>query len=252
MRGKHRFCFPTLTPIGITPAYAGKTPFRRKSHTSGGDHPRVCGENAAITCIAGVKSGSPPRMRGKQAIRDDKGEDRRITPAYAGKTYFRKDAFSAQEDHPRVCGENTVHTIQRHARRGSPPRMRGKLSARVKIMIQYRITPAYAGKTASRRAPSAHGEDHPRVCGENLTRQFFNPTSAGSPPRMRGKPAFPLAASSKSRITPAYAGKTILPYLLGDRSQDHPRVCGENNFLQLTVHLLRGSPPRMRGKHWEV
>ena len=30
---------------GITPAHAGKTPFRRKSHTSAGDHPRACGEN---------------------------------------------------------------------------------------------------------------------------------------------------------------------------------------------------------------
>ena len=33
-----------LNPNGITPAYAGKSPYPVALTLSGGDHPRVCGE----------------------------------------------------------------------------------------------------------------------------------------------------------------------------------------------------------------
>ena len=51
---------------------------------------------------------------------------RRITPACAGKTGGAAYGFNLWQDHPRVCGENTLkqgfgdHVI------GSPPRVRGK------------------------------------------------------------------------------------------------------------------------------
>ena len=50
---------------GITPAYAGKSFRRHVSSPPQGDHPRVCGEKAAIFLALVNGLGSPPRMRGK-------------------------------------------------------------------------------------------------------------------------------------------------------------------------------------------
>ena len=52
--------------------------------------------------------GSPPRMRGKLQEKIPVLFDDRITPAYAGKTTGCKYADVTDEDHPRVCGENSL------------------------------------------------------------------------------------------------------------------------------------------------
>ena len=49
--------------------------------------------------------GSPPRMRGKVALRDHGQFLTGITPAYAGKRRSVTDFITCHWDHPRVCGE---------------------------------------------------------------------------------------------------------------------------------------------------
>ena len=72
--------------------------------------------------------------------------------------------------------------------------------------------------------------------------------SAGSPPRMRGK-AVPVAAVAVAAgITPACAGKRQGANSGPSCPQDHPRVCGEKNFLLLMTSRRSGSPPHVRGK----
>ncbi len=44
---------------------------------------------------------------------------------------------------------------------------------------------------------------------------------------MRGKDDDALTAFNKSRITPAYAGKSVYFLFLLSFVQDHPRLCGE-------------------------
>lgn len=70
----------------------------------------------------------------------------------------------------------------------------------------------------------------------------------GSSPRMRGKALWGRGRDRRSRITPAYAGKS--PALCGPPapSQDHPRVCGEKRLMLFVFRAVTGSPPRMRGK----
>ena len=65
--------------------------------------------------------------------------------------------------------------------------MRGKLDYSAVYLHIYRITPAYAGKTASGLHKAKGGQDHPRVCGENKEAQAIKVLRTGSPPRMRGK-----------------------------------------------------------------
>ena len=65
MRGKVDLQVIACIFLGITPAYAGKSPFPECGRWRPGDHPRMCGEKQAqMDCIQ-LSLGSPPRMRGK-------------------------------------------------------------------------------------------------------------------------------------------------------------------------------------------
>ena len=106
--------------------------------------------------------------------------------------------------------------------------MRGKGTSAVVMRRQLGITPAYAGKSRTRRC--------------------WTKTTAGSPPRMRGKGFGVVRRNGRPRITPAYAGKRQRPRRFPQGDRDHPRVCGEKSIRILRMWERTGSPPRMRGK----
>ena len=147
-------------------------------------------------------------MRGKPATVFCVLSAFRITPAGAGKTPCNIGERQHRKDHPRRCGENLLKPAKLSAALGSPPQVRGK-RYRCRDRTRRRwITPAGAGKTNERWLCVAIAQDHPRRCGENpfiFVKRFLHP---GSPPQVRGKPAFSSFAPSRRRITPAGAGKT--------------------------------------------
>ena len=105
MRGKETHTGQSTKQHGITPAYAGKSPMWYACCLSQRDHPRLCGEKAAITVASTFSLGSPPPMRGKVFLAPLVLSVIRITPAYAGKsTQILWNCFFDQ-DHPRLCGE---------------------------------------------------------------------------------------------------------------------------------------------------
>ena len=65
---------------------------------------------------------------------------------------------------------------------------------------------------------------------------------------MRGKHETAESYVLRFRITPADAGKTYYELYNYQRSQDHPRGCGENLNIFAYLMGIKGSPPRMRGK----
>ena len=85
-------------------------------------------------------------MRGKVDQLVFQGGQLGITPAYAGKSLRTVRRCRPPRDHPRVCGEKEVHRSGLWVLTGSPPRMRGKDGAVDWEVVQYGITPAYAGK----------------------------------------------------------------------------------------------------------
>ena len=87
--------------------------------------------------------------------------------------------------------------------------MRGKPAVLNHTDRRVRITPAYAGKTSNNGGQRAAFRDHPRVCGENAITASVCQPGIGSPPRMRGKLCEGALELGETRITPAYAGKTI-------------------------------------------
>ena len=66
VRGKELRVETCFSHDGITPAYAGKRVSRSRAKTGEWDHPRVCGEKTPFSENSFTKSGSPPRMRGKE------------------------------------------------------------------------------------------------------------------------------------------------------------------------------------------
>ena len=192
--------------------------------------------------------GSPPRVRGKVYVFLVSSPAHGITPACAGKSCLNVIFCLFDWDHPRVCGEKREACLRRLRQKGSPPRVRGKVSIRRASSASFRITPACAGKSpAGRRFPAARW-DHPRVCGE---KQIFPMTTAspeGSPPRVRGKATDLMQESTEEGITPACAGKRPLSIVVFAILRDHPRVCGEKGRTTQRRTTPLGSPPRVRGK----
>ena len=86
------------------------------------------------------------------------------------------------------------------------------------------------------------------MCGENGKMMDKLGISAGSPPRVRGKPASAAHRIACYGITPACAGKTCRFLLPSARYPDHPRMCGENRTASQHFLPVPGSPPRVRGK----
>ena len=151
MRGKHISAPCPACGTRITPAHAGKTRSFRYHPAGTPDHPRACGENVHRVDSLCRRVGSPPRMRGKRISKDAQRRERRITPAHAGKTLSIDIVSITCTDHPRACGENDIYLRGSMRFRGSPPRMRGKLSPQGISAYTARITPAHAGKTSPKR-----------------------------------------------------------------------------------------------------
>ena len=168
-RGKDKIFFLCLPPRGITPACAGKSASKPSSSAASRDHPRVRGEKSLKSSSMMPAQGSPPRARGKAGFRHARGQQPGITPACAGKRTSTMRAGFSPGDHPRVCGEKESASAEATHGQGSPPRVRGKVKARIHRAAARGITPARAGKSNGVCRYQRHDRDHPRACGEKLS-----------------------------------------------------------------------------------
>ena len=189
MRGTLTSRFAYSEAMGIIPAYAGNTRQAEILLPNDWDHPRVCGEHAAVRNAPEYPSGSSPRMRGTLigGLLDKAQEG--IIPAYAGNTRLPVVRDLRVRDHPRVCGEHDFCLEYVTDARGSSPRMRGTHHENGIDSQRGGIIPAYAGNTMRPPPPLWRLEDHPRVCGEHILPDCVKPSGMGSSPRMRGTPS---------------------------------------------------------------
>ena len=146
-RGRRTLSVPRPLTWGNTPAYAGKTQAASWRGRKRAKHPRLRGEDfrgrGAKLCV----SETPPLTRGRLRGRRPVGRRRGNTPAYAGKTRFRRSFGTRGRKHPRLRGEDQDAGRPPEVRRGN--------------------TPAYAGKTPSSHWRGWRGRKHPRLRGED-------------------------------------------------------------------------------------
>ncbi len=165
-RGKDAVQRHATCGVGITPAWAGKSPRYDRTQSEYRDHPRMGGEKLLAMKSRATFWGSPPRRRGKVWVKPVIGRRRGITPAWAGKRRDRQRQGSPLWDHPRVGGEKITSSCVPASRSGSPPRGRGKELRLVDHGLQHRITPAWAGKSFAVSSSARCARDHPRMGGE--------------------------------------------------------------------------------------
>ena len=185
------------------------------------------GEKPAVPACCLNFPGSPPRGRGKEKVSKIEDAKVRITPAWAGKSLVIRRCSFPSGDHPRVGGEKQQPLLLHPVVLGSPPRGRGKEPHRTNSQDRRGITPAWAGKSLTIPKLTTRSWDHPRVGGEKSCIASRVQHRLGSPPRGRGKARFSMMHTSISRITPAWAGKSLLIWLPTASARDHPRVGGE-------------------------
>ena len=211
-------------------------------------NPRTCGEKSLTCERIDFRLGSPPRRRGKVQLVECILARAGITPAWAGKSFCRHSHVIQNADHPRVGGEKSWNLRLFSVGAGSPPRGRGKAALLLLPSAPCGITPAWAGKRRAGKSRNQQSQDHPRVGGEKGIVTQGVSAMWGSPPRGRGKAVQEYQDWQRSRITPAWAGKRFIAFLLLDVVGDHPRVGGEKFLHVIWLCLREGSPPRGRGK----
>ena len=131
---------------------------------------------------------------------------------------------------------------------GSPPHGRGKAPRPYPVRCSRRITPAWAGKSEVSKYAAKPGEDHPRMGGEKPLFRVVLTMREGSPPHGRGKARCAQPRDARNRITPAWAGKSLLTIPKLTTRRDHPRMGGEKQHQPQGQEQQRGSPPHGRGK----
>ena len=216
------------------------------------DHPRACGANSDGHRGEWGPDGSSPRVRGKRTSSPRCGIGGRIIPARAGQTTIPRAERFPKTDHPRACGANAVGCPRCRGVRGSSPRVRGKPHGLAIPGVQVRIIPARAGQTSPPIMVYGWPTDHPRACGANWSMPDKYRGGFGSSPRVRGKPWRMSSSSPHSRIIPARAGQTDVRSVAQAVHADHPRACGANEPFHLSVPVVSGSSPRVRGKRLPV
>ena len=121
VRGKE-ICVPgSALRVWITPACAGKSRSQPRLPCTGRDHPRACGEKRFASASLDAYWGSPPRMRGKDALPRPLPQKQGITPACAGKSSIQHltaslGEFEVQKGHPVFHLRQRLQVWPDHAR----------------------------------------------------------------------------------------------------------------------------------------
>ena len=85
------------------------------------------------------------------------------------------------------------------------------------------------------------------MCGDYVSLIASGQEYRGSPPHVRGLPLVGGPVLPGDGITPAGAGTTYRWSAQVSAFWDHPRMCGDYHFDNVTVLYVLGSPPHVRG-----
>ena len=111
----------------VSPAYAGKShSYLNSTFLNLGSPPRMRGKVTLQDVPCDSVGITPPHVRRKVSKRFFLGAAYRITPAYAGKSFFVVNFVHFFWDHPRMCGEKRGLILRITRPQGSPPHVRGK------------------------------------------------------------------------------------------------------------------------------
>ena len=127
VRGRPMSAKLAVVGAGSIPACAGTTTRSTQRTWPDGEHPRVCGDDLQPEWLERLRVGAPPRVRGRPGKVGSSEVALGSTPACAGTTSHDRDRPGLGEEHPRVCGDDTIDNRCSCSLDGAPPRVRGRL-----------------------------------------------------------------------------------------------------------------------------
>ncbi len=145
----------------------------------------MCGNDFDCAPVLRTSVGSPPLVRERLMHQRLFILRQGITPACAGTTRPNSVEPPYNQDHPRLCGNDPMHSGGAMPRKGSPPLVRERLSMYSLAETPAGITPACAGTTLLLLNENDSSRDHPRLCGNDLNDGSRKGGEQGSPPLVR-------------------------------------------------------------------
>ena len=173
--------------MGSSPRVRGRQKRQERRRVRPGLIPAGAGQTAAVQAKELSEQGSSPRVRGRRAEAGGSEAREGLIPAGAGQTIRTRTAVSRRAAHPRGCGADRTRPRSRWFRRGSSPRVRGRLTTIGEMEDAIGLIPAGAGQTGTRRRPGRRWRAHPRGCGADANVLDWTQRFAGSSPRVRGR-----------------------------------------------------------------
>ena len=177
-RSRSRF---TPTRVGTTTGVADPEP-------AGTVHPHACGDDIRVRRVERHPAGSPPRVWGRPRRGRQAEAPHRFTPTRVGTTGSYRAGPSAPPVHPHACGDDAAGSYPTCTRSGSPPRVWGRQHEREVNERSVRFTPTRVGTTSLTFWPQGSISVHPHACGDDSQSTHRDSLTAGSPPRVWGRP----------------------------------------------------------------
>ena len=147
-----------------------------------------------------------------------------------------------------MCGADGIELDGTQTMRGSPPRVRSRLTGHTEQRGGEGITSACAEQTRICRGTTTSRRDHLRVCGADRLMGAAVKAISGSPPRVRSRLHSIQMTSLRWGITSACAEQTAILKASNCWARDHLRVCGADQPRTASCLMPPGSPPRVRSR----
>ena len=129
-------------------------------------HPHVCGERQVSGSLAGLSSGSSPRVWGTVCLLADCPSFDRFIPTCVGNGVPAQPTASISAVHPHVCGERWLTTLPWVVILGSSPRVWGTAKLMMRDEWIARFIPTCVGNGMVTCTKVEGVPVHPHVCGE--------------------------------------------------------------------------------------
>ena len=229
------------------PACAGEPDARRFVSRNSTVYPRVCGGTPASARQASRIMGLSPRVRGNPPGPARRRQCPGSIPACAGEPRQSLSPSCLKQVYPRVCGGTSMPAFQTPSQKGLSPRVRGNRGRQCGHPQRHRSIPACAGEPVVLGLLSTAATVYPRVCGGTPERRRRRPPWAGLSPRVRGNRLRLGRRTVSNGSIPACAGEPVIVRGSGEIGEVYPRVCGGTVPTILSITMVRGLSPRVRG-----